>query len=273
MVAGFALAMGSCAYDPMVGGPSGPGYGGGYGYGDGYGYGYSGFSTSLFISTGDPRWGYDPYCHSYYDYTRRCYYDPYLSGYYPMGYRPVVVVGVPHPYGYSRSFVPPPSRVRNYTLTNYHNRAEAYQHTNYAWAHQVRASQVQPRQTPYSHTGNLNYPANRNLGPGQSGYPKSYTGTPYNSGNPYNKVAGNPAIHGPAGQTAKYHGPVQGNPQVKYGQAANAKYNHPNAYQGGTPLKTGGVTHTGAPQLAPKGRGLGQVKEGKQGKPDREGNN
>ena len=82
--AAAAFAFSSCAYDPYysAAGLTVPGYG------DGYGYGGSGFSTSLFVSTGDPRWGYDPYSYSYYDYRSHRYYDPYLYGYYPVGYRP-----------------------------------------------------------------------------------------------------------------------------------------------------------------------------------------
>jgi hypothetical protein len=143
-----ALATSSCYYDPnyMIGGSYG------VGYGEGYGYGGSGFSSSLFISTGDPRWGYDPYCYSYYDYRRRCYYDPYLHGYYPMGYRPMGVAGVPHPYGYNRSYCPPPSRVTNITLTNYQNRERAYRNSNYSWAPQVRPYSGGPnRQTDVRH--------------------------------------------------------------------------------------------------------------------------
>ena len=167
--AAFVLALGSCAYDPYytVGGSYSTGYGGydgGYGYGSGYGYGNSGFSTSLFVSTGDPRWGYDPYCYSYYDYTRRCYYDPYLYGYYPIGYRPPFIGGVPHPRGYSRSYCPPPSRVTSVTLANYSNRESAYRNSGYSWARQVRqqpmtqprgnsGSQQQWQQTPGNRSG------------------------------------------------------------------------------------------------------------------------
>ena len=119
-----ALAISSCAYDPYYAGGS-------YstGYGDGYGYGISSFSTSVFVGTGSPRRGYDPYAGAYYDYTRRAYYDPYLYGYYPVGYRPRYVSGAPHPGGWSRgsSYCPPPSRVRSYNLTNYRNRTERYQ--------------------------------------------------------------------------------------------------------------------------------------------------
>ena len=78
-----AAAFTSCAYDPYYAGgyhtPDGyydPGYG--YGYSGGYGVGYGndgrGFSTSVFVSTGDPRWGYDPNCYCYYDcYCYRCH--------------------------------------------------------------------------------------------------------------------------------------------------------------------------------------------------------
>ncbi|MCB1131903.1 MAG: hypothetical protein KDN05_12290, partial [Verrucomicrobiae bacterium] len=89
VAAAVSAASTSCYYDPSYysGSASVPtSYGSGYGYG--YGYGGSNFSTSFFVSTGDPGWGYDPYCYSYYDYRRRCYYDPYLHGYYPVGYRP-----------------------------------------------------------------------------------------------------------------------------------------------------------------------------------------
>ncbi len=148
--AAASLGFSSCAYDPYYGSTSvggsyssGGGYsvGGSYssGYGDGYGYGGNNFSTSVFVSTGDPRWGYDPYCYSYYDYSRRCYYDPYLNGYYPIGYRPAVVYGVPHPYGWSgRGYCPPPRHVSNITVVNYRNRESAYHNTNYGWSKQVR---------------------------------------------------------------------------------------------------------------------------------------
>lgn len=141
-----ALLIGSCAYDPSYGS-------GGYGatntsiaYGTGYGQGFGGssFSTSLFVSTGNPRWGYDPYCRSYYDFQRRSYYDPYLYGYYPIGFRPPILVGVPHPYGYRSGsrYCPPPSRVTNITLVNYNNRAQAYRNSNHSWA---RNAQVDNR--------------------------------------------------------------------------------------------------------------------------------
>ncbi|MEX1113717.1 MAG: hypothetical protein WEB53_00605 [Akkermansiaceae bacterium] len=141
-----SIAFTSCAYDPYyssVGGSYSSGYGGGYG--DGYGYGNSSFNTSVFISTGSPRWGYDPYSYCYYDYNRRAYYDPYLYGYYPVGYRPPVVYGVPHPHGWrpGRGYISPPSRVYYGTVSNYKNRESAYRSTNYDWAKQVRQRPVE----------------------------------------------------------------------------------------------------------------------------------
>jgi hypothetical protein len=145
-----ALAFTSCAYDPYY-----SSVGGSYssGYGDGYGYGSSNFSTSVFVSTGNPRWGYDPYCYSYYDYSRRCYYDPYLNGYYPVGYRPPIVYGVPHPYGYRRGYCPPPSYVRYNTVPNYRNREYAYRNSSYGWAKQVRQQPVTKGRVQDQHPG------------------------------------------------------------------------------------------------------------------------
>lgn len=107
-----AAFLSSCVYDPGYGG-----YGGGYG--DPYGYGYSsGINTSVFISTGNPRWGYDPYRHYYYDYHRRCYYDPYRHGYYPVGYIPPRYRGSSYPHGWSpgRRWIAPPSNIRSNEL-------------------------------------------------------------------------------------------------------------------------------------------------------------
>ncbi len=150
-----ALGFSSCTYDPYYSAAGGSYYGSSYGYGQGYGG--SNFSTSLFVTTGDPRWGYDPHCYSYYDYRSRRYYDPYLNGYYPVGYRPPVVVGAPHPYGWrpGRSYCPPPRSVRNVTVPNYHNRANAYRNSNYAWARQVR-QQPPPRNHPQTYRRNPN---------------------------------------------------------------------------------------------------------------------
>ncbi len=151
-----AFAFTSCYYDPYYGGTA---VGGSYssGYGDGYGYGGSSFNTSVFVSTGNPRWGYDPYCYSYYDYHRRCYYDPYLHGYYPVGYRPPVIVGVPHPYGYRRGYCPPPTYVKNVTVRNYRNRVDEYRGTNYGWARQVRQKPAEYGRVQDSHPSRQTY--------------------------------------------------------------------------------------------------------------------
>ena len=147
--AAAAFAFSSCAYDPYY-----SSVGGSYssGYGEGYGYGGSNFSTSLFVTTGDPRWGYDPYCYSYYDYRSRRYYDPYLNGYYPIGYRPPIVYGAPHPHGWrpGRGYCPPPRTVRNITVVNYRDRESAYRNSNYSWSRQVRQQPApQYRQQEY----------------------------------------------------------------------------------------------------------------------------
>jgi hypothetical protein len=140
MLAGVAaLAVSSCAYDPYYEGSS-------YStasYGYGHGYGGSGFSTSVFISTGDPRWGYDPYAGAYFDYTRRAYYDPYLYGYYPIGYRPRYVYGAPHPHGWrqGRAYIAPPSRIHTTTLSNYHHREHRYRDLGHDWSRNVRTDQ------------------------------------------------------------------------------------------------------------------------------------
>jgi hypothetical protein len=148
--AAAALAFTSCAYDPSY-----SSVGGSYstGYGDGYGYGSSNFSTSVFVATGSPRWGYDPYRYSYYDYSRRSYYDPYLNGYYPVGYLPPIIYGVPHPYGYRRGYCPPPSYVRYNTVPNYRNREYAYRNSNYGWAKQVRQQPVTRGRVQDQHPG------------------------------------------------------------------------------------------------------------------------
>lgn len=93
-------------------------------------------STSVFISTGNSRWGYDPHCRSYYDYKLNCYYDPYLRGYYPRGYRPPVIVGVPHPHGWhrGRKHCPPPSHVRDHRIRDYRKRHHHYANLNHSWA-------------------------------------------------------------------------------------------------------------------------------------------
>lgn len=127
-----AFAVSSCAYDSY----SSSSYGG---YGDGYGYGSSSFSTSFFVSTGNPRWGYDPYAGCYFDHSRRAYYDPFLNGYYPVGYRPRYVSGAPHPHGWRRGkgYLPPPNGVRSYNLTNYRDRASRYRGLGRDWSRNV----------------------------------------------------------------------------------------------------------------------------------------
>lgn len=148
--AAMSLTISSCTYDPNY-----SSIGGSYssGYGNGYGYGGSNFSTSLFVSTGDPRWGYDPHTYCYYDYRSRRYYDPYLYGYYPVGYRPYSLYGVPHPHGWrpGRTYCPPPRTIRNVTVVNYQNRESAYRNTDYSWARQVRqqSTRQSSRETDY----------------------------------------------------------------------------------------------------------------------------
>jgi len=220
-------------------------------YGEGYGYGYSGFSTAMFVSTGDPRWGYDPYCNSYYDYNRRCYYDPYLYGYYPMGYRPVLVVGVPHPYGYRHNFCPPPTHVRTVTLSNYNNRATLYRNSSYSWAHSVHAGPVgNPRG---SHTGTPNYSGAHNSNYATGHNPNYATGH-----NLSQTQGGNPNVH--------YKGGPTGNPNV----TANSRYGHTPGYQGNSGMKTGGapqtqMRHVGPAGGTPAGKVQGKGKELKEG--------
>jgi len=246
--AAIAMVMGSCAYDPYypVGGAYGTGYGYGegygVGYGAGYGYGNSNFSTALFVGTGDPRWGYDPYCYSYYDYSRRCYYDPYLYGYYPMGYRPPIVYGVPHPHGFNRSYCPPPHRVNNITLGNYNNRHYAYRNSSYPWAGQVRPHNgtyrgLPPAQT-YPRSGNIN--ASGIHGPGPSGYPRTYGGGTINSG------AINHANYSQSGIPLRSNVPLRTNSHVYSNPSVGATGGHFNPPQGGPQI------HAQRPPLQPR---------------------
>lgn len=121
-----ALGLNSCTYDPYHTSV-------GASYSTGYGHGGRAFSTTTFVATGDPRWGYDPYCHSYFDYRRRAYYDPFLNGYYPVGYRPQVIHGRSHPHGWrpGSGYCRPPGKVRNVTIKNHHNRESAYRHSGH----------------------------------------------------------------------------------------------------------------------------------------------
>jgi hypothetical protein len=125
-----ATALTSCYYDPYFT-SVGTTYGGTYSSGH-YGGG-SRYSSSVFISTGNPEWGYDPHCYSYYNYRRGCYYDPYLNGFYPVGYRPPVFAGCVHPHGWrpGARYCPPPRRVSNITIVNYRNRESAYRRAGY----------------------------------------------------------------------------------------------------------------------------------------------
>ena len=212
VTAGFTLAFAACSYDPYY---SPTAISGTYStrsappraaYGHGYGYGSSSFSTSVFIGTGNPQWGYDPNCYSYYDYRRRCYYDPYLNGYYPIGYRPPVVYGVPHPYGWQQgdSYCRPPSRVTNVTVINYRNRADSYRNSSYNWAKQVRTQPYDTYQGPQNYqtqgprdSQNRDEPQNPyhrpnyDQGPGENNYRRNSA-----SPNPYAVPGGqNPASH------------------------------------------------------------------------------
>ena len=127
-----ATALTSCYYDPYYT-SVGTTYGGSYSSGSSYHGGSSGYSSSVFISTGSREWGYDPYTYSYYNYHRRAYYDPYLNGFYPVGFRPPVFAGCVHPHGWrpGASYCPPPRRVSNITIVNYRNRESAYRRGGY----------------------------------------------------------------------------------------------------------------------------------------------
>lgn len=129
-----SFVLSSCYVDPY--------YGGSAGYSGTYNSGYSsygdGYSSSVFISTGDPRWSYDPYRYCYYDRYRGSYYDPYLYGYYPVGYLPIPVRGVPHPRNWHGSgHCPPPSIVKVHNLDHYNDRVGNYSNTKYNWSLQV----------------------------------------------------------------------------------------------------------------------------------------
>jgi hypothetical protein len=127
-----STALSSCYYDPYFT-SVGATYGGSYSSSSSHYGGGSGYSSSVFISTGNAEWGYDPYTYSYYNYRRRCYYDPYLNGFYPVGYRPPVFAGCVHPHGWrpGMSYCPPPRRVSNIKIVNYRNRESAYRSAGY----------------------------------------------------------------------------------------------------------------------------------------------
>lgn len=130
--AATTLALTSCYVDPY--------YGGSVGYSSSYAGG-GGYSSSVFVSTGDARWAYDPYRYCYYDRYRSSYYDPYLYGYYPVGYVPTPVRGCPHPGNWSGSgYCPPPSNVKIRNLSRYDDRVSNYAAANYHWSRKVSSS-------------------------------------------------------------------------------------------------------------------------------------
>ncbi len=246
--AAAAFAFTSCVYDPYYA-PAGGTAAVGYGYG--YGYGGSHFNTSVFVSTGNPRWGYDPNCYSYYDYQRRCYYDPYLNGYYPVGYRPAVVVGCPHPYGWrpGSGYCPPPRYVSNVNITNYSNREINYRNTNYSWAKQVHQQSYNPgrvngQRPDYNHNGKPpsyggnNYYGGPNQGPRVASnghvYGDYQSQTRNKNGYPYDSRSGSNSQYKKGQKPSDYNkyvntkGPVQGkhdprNSQIQNQQRQGAK--------------------------------------------------
>lgn len=214
-----ALGFTSCAYDPYYSSTS---VGGSYssGYGQGYGYGGSSFSTSVFVGTGDSRWGYDPTCYSYYDYRRRAYYDPYLYGYYPVGYRPPVVYGVPHPYGWrpGSGYCRPPSRVSNVTVVNYRHRESAYRSSDYKWARQVRQQpshgsnyqQQRPPQGGYNRQDYNTRPSSGSRPYGTSSYDRSRESGYQNYQAPRSNTQPRPRQENSARLPSGYNTPVNG---------------------------------------------------------------
>ena len=129
--ASVALFLASCSYDPYA-------YGSGY-YGGGYS-GTSSFYGSVFVSTSDPYWGYDPYRYCYYNYRRRCYYDPWLNWYYPSGYLPRPIAGCPHPYGWrpGHGVCPAPRNPSHRFHDGRTDRLVALRSSNHSWARNVR---------------------------------------------------------------------------------------------------------------------------------------
>ncbi len=170
-----ALTLVSCVYDPYYSSV-------GYSHGS-YGGGYRSIDTSVFISTGNSRWGYDPYRSCYYDYQRHCYYDPFLYGYYPVNYCPPRLPGSPHPYGWrpGSGACPSPRNIRTGYLPNYQNRLDSFRGGDTGWNSGLRSRNdwnPQPRwnrdstgpalqQTPFS----AGFPSNRPVErPGFNGF-------------------------------------------------------------------------------------------------------
>lgn len=143
LAVGLAVVLGSCAYDPYYGTSAS---GVGYWESGGYGYGGSSVSTSVFVSTGNPRWVYDPGCFSYYDTTRRCYYDPVLCAYYPAGHRPTLS-GRSHPHGWrhGRTHCPPPARVRDVCVSRDRHGSDTHAHRHHRDASFVSNTHGDPR--------------------------------------------------------------------------------------------------------------------------------
>jgi hypothetical protein len=200
------VAFSSCTYDPYY-----TSVGGSYssGYGDGYGYGGSSFNTSVFVGTGNPRWGYDPYSYSYYDYTRRAYYDPYLNGYYPVGYRPRAVYGVSHPYGWrpGSGYCRPPGRVSNVAIHNYRNRESAYRNSGYVSS--GRSYGQRPAQGGY---GGGDYPYSRQH---QDSRP---SGRPNQEVSGQGRYPGNDAVRQTPRYPSRYNTPVTSGQQEVSGR-------------------------------------------------------
>lgn len=226
-----STAFTSCYYDPNY---SSATVGGSYssGYGDGYGYGGSGFSTSVFVSTGNPQWGYDPNCYSYYDYRRRCYYDPYLNGYYPVGYRPPVVYGVPHPYGWRAGggYIRPPVYVSNVTVNNYRNRATLYQNTKYGWAKQVRQQPANQGRVVGSHSSGNS--GNSNARPNTGTRPSGSYNKPNSGSSQATRQSTKPGLREQGGTLpSRYNTPVKSSDQ----KATQAQRNAGGRQQGQRP--------------------------------------
>ncbi len=228
------------------------------GYGPGWGYGHSNFSTSFFVSTGNPLWGYDPYCRAYYNYSRRCYYDPYLHGYYPSGYRPPIINGVPHPHGYRKGHCPPPGNIRNRTVPNYSHRTQNYAKLNHSWAGKVKKHDYSrppttagrpshghgkvtpPRQNVQPPRKNVQ-PPRQNVQPQRGSRPGQAVPTPPRGQSGRQPVFGSAAQRNPslaAGRPAQQVRPAQGvQPNRRDGKLPNS-YNVPvanNRQPGRTP--------------------------------------
>lgn len=244
-----ATTFSSCTYDPYYGSSS-IGYStSSYGYG--YGYGGSNFSTSYFVSTGDPRWGYDPYCYSYYDYHRRCYYDPYLNGYYPIGYRPQIVIGCPHPYGWNpgHGHCPPPRNIHSGMITQYQNRELAYRNSGHSWARNIQSSSnkinrqptrdiPRPNHSNFLNSNGSNFnsqnqqgfrPNNSNFKPNHGGFsPNNTTQYPNNGNLNFNgsTIPSQPS-HKKAKLPNSYNTPISQPPSGINNSSGNHRYNGP----------------------------------------------